>query len=69
MIAKKFYNFIFSEYVQSNERLLGVTLKRDLNRRSQVYNFYVDMFLEDIHTEICYNRIIYLGSSPRSPHK
>ena len=69
MTTKKLHNFLFLAHVQSNERLLAITLKRDLNRMSQVYNFYADMYLEDIHTDICYNRLVYLGSTPRSPRK
>lgn len=65
MISKKLMDFLNFDYIKPGERLIGHSFKRELNRYSQVYYFYLYIVVENELSGIQINRCILLGSSIR----
>lgn len=65
MIDKKFMQFVTSDYVRIGERLVGYKFKRELNRYSQIYSFYLFIVVESELTGLRTDRCILLGTNKR----
>lgn len=68
MINEYFAKFLYDNYLQTGETIVKYRFLRQLRRDTQVYSFNIVLIIEDSNG-FCFERFVFLGTSPRKNPK